>query len=64
VDVIVEAFGTERIMFGSDWLVCLVAAPYNEVITIVEDYFFSFSKEEKEKVFGGNAIQFYKLQED
>jgi L-fuconolactonase len=61
MDVVVEAFGTDRIMFGSDWPVCLVAASYNEVVTIVEDYFSSFSKDEQEKFFGLNAIKFYKL---
>ena len=61
IDVVVEAFGTKRIMFGSDWPVCLVAASYNETIDIVKDYFSSFSKDEQELFFGGNATSFYKL---
>ncbi|HEY0677644.1 MAG TPA: amidohydrolase family protein [Chitinophagaceae bacterium] len=61
IDVILEAFGTSRIMFGSDWPVCQVAASYDEVVGIVEDYFSSFSKTEQEKVFGLNAIDFYNL---
>lgn len=61
MDVVVETFGADRIMFGSDWPVCLVAASYNEVVGIVEDYFSSFSKDEKDKFFGLNAIEFYKL---
>jgi L-fuconolactonase len=61
LDVVVEAFGTNRILFGSDWPVCLVAASYQEMLSIVEDYFSSFSKDEQENFFGLNAIQFYRL---
>lgn len=61
LDVVVEAFGTKRIMFGSDWPVCLVAAEYGEVLGIVTNYFSSFSKHEKDLFFGYNAIEFYNL---
>jgi L-fuconolactonase len=61
LDVVVNAFGTSRILFGSDWPVCLVAASYGEVVHIVRDYFSSFSKTEQEEVFGRNAQQFYQL---
>jgi len=61
LDVIVECFGMNRIMFGSDWPVCLVAASYGEVVGIVEDYFSTFSKDEQRNFFGLNATHFYKL---
>ena len=61
LDTVVEAFGTGRILFGSDWPVCLVAATYSQVIQIVADYFSAFSKEEQAAFFGGNAIKFYQL---
>ena len=61
LDVVVETFGTKRIMFGSDWPVCLVAATYNEVLEIVSNYFSSFSEDEKNNVFYNNAVKFYKL---
>jgi len=61
MDVAVETFGTDRLLFGSDWPVCLVAASYDEMLRIVEDYFSSFSKEEQNKFFGLNAIRFYNL---
>lgn len=61
LDVIVEAFGTDRLMYGSDWPVCLVAASYDEQLSIVENYFSKFSPGEKDKVFGGNAKLFYNL---
>jgi L-fuconolactonase len=61
MDVVVNAFGTDRVMFGSDWPVCLVAAKYSEVLDIVKDYFSGYSDLEHDKVFGGNAIEFYSL---
>ena len=61
METVVEAFGIERVMYGSDWPVCLVAASYDETIEIVQDYFASFSVNEQEKFFGGNAEEFYQL---
>ena len=61
LDVVVNVFGTSRILFGSDWPVCLVAASYENMLAIVKDYFSSFSKEEQEQFFGINAIRFYNL---
>ncbi len=61
LDVVVEAFGVERLMFGSDWPVCLSAASYSEVLKIQENYFSKFSEEEKKKVFRENAIRFYQI---
>lgn len=61
LDVVTNAFGTDRIMFGSDWPVCLVAATYAEMLAIVTGYYASFSKDEQAKIFGENAIRFYKL---
>jgi L-fuconolactonase len=61
IDVVIESFGPHRIMFGSDWPVCLVAASYEKVLSIVEEYFFSFSEAEQELFFGKNAMQFYNL---
>jgi L-fuconolactonase len=61
LDVVVEAFGTGRIMFGSDWPVCLLGGSYAEVVGIVKNYFSSFTKTEQDKFFGLNAIEFYNL---
>ncbi len=57
----VEAFGVDRILFGSDWPVCLVAASYQQVVQVAQDYFSSFSGAEQAAFFGGNAIKFYNL---
>jgi L-fuconolactonase len=61
LEVAVEAFGINRIMFGSDWPVCLVADSYENVLSIVSEFFRSFTKEEREKFFALNAIEFYNL---
>ncbi len=61
LDVITSAFGTDRLMFGSDWPVCLLAAEYSQVLKIVEDYYRTFSEAERSKIFGGNAKAFYDL---
>jgi L-fuconolactonase len=60
-DVVTESFGIDRIMFGSDWPVCLAGADYKSVTGIVQHYFSSFTQNEQEKIFGNNAIQFYNL---
>ncbi|MDP4212015.1 MAG: amidohydrolase family protein [Bacteroidota bacterium] len=61
IDAVVESFGMNRIVFGSDWPVCLLAGSYGEVVSVVEDYFSVFSKPEQENLFGGNATTFYGL---
>ncbi len=61
MNIVLETFGTKRIMFGSDWPVCLQAGTYDEVKQIAEDYFRSFSYSEQSDFFGGNAISFYRL---
>lgn len=61
LDVVVEAFGMKRLMFGSDWPVCLVAAPYAEVVKLVSEYFSGFSEDEQDDFFGRNASRFYNL---
>ncbi|MEO7992051.1 MAG: amidohydrolase family protein [Chryseolinea sp.] len=61
LDVVVESFGMKRLMFGSDWPVCLLAGSYERMLKVVTNYFSSFSRDEQELFFGGNAIQFYKL---
>jgi L-fuconolactonase len=61
LDVVIEAFGMKRLMFGSDWPVCLVAASYSEVVNLVSEYFSTFTKDEQDAFFGGNATRFYNL---
>jgi L-fuconolactonase len=61
LDVVFESFGPNRLMFGSDWPVCLVAANYTQVKTLVEEYVAPWGDEVRAKVFGENAIAFYGL---
>jgi L-fuconolactonase len=61
LDEVFEAFGTDRIMYGSDWPVCLVAATYDQQLAIVQLYLSKFSPEEKRQVMGDNARRFYNL---
>jgi L-fuconolactonase len=61
LDVLVDCFGTNRLMFGSDWPVCLAAAEYSEVREIVVNYFSSFPDADQAGIFGENARRFYQL---
>jgi L-fuconolactonase len=61
VDVVLEAFGPERVMFGSDWPVCLLAASYAEVVQAAEDLTAGLSTTERDAIFGETARRVYKL---
>jgi L-fuconolactonase len=63
LDVVTEVFGIDRLMFGSDWPVSLLAASYAESCDIVEDYFSKFSKADQDKFWSKNAINFYDLKD-
>lgn len=62
LDVIFNSFGINRVLFGSDWPVCLVAAPYNETLEIIKNYISQFTKEDKDKIMSKNAISVYALE--
>jgi L-fuconolactonase len=61
LDVAFEAFGPDRLMIGSDWPVCLVAASYARTIEVVKTYLHRLKPEGREAVLGGNAQQFWRL---
>lgn len=61
LDVVFEAFGTDRLMFGSDWPVCQLAGGYEIVHELLDSYLEPFSQEDKDKIWGHNAVKFYKL---
>lgn len=61
LDFIFENFPIEKLMFGSDWPVCLLAADYPKVTAILQTYMEDFSENEKNMVFGKNAYEFYNL---
>lgn len=58
---IAEAFGPERLMWGSDWPVCLLASSYERWLETAESWVRDWSSEQREAFFGGNARKFYGL---
>ena len=62
LDTVFGAFGPDRLMFGSDGPVCLLASPYAKVKQVIEEYVDRHAAEHKDKIFGGNAIRFYGLE--
>jgi L-fuconolactonase len=58
---VLAAFGEDRVMFGSDWPVCLLAGNYAEVHGLVADYFNQFAEATRQKFFGETAAKFYRL---
>lgn len=60
-DIVFNAFGTDRIVFGSDWPVMLLSGIYVQWKSLVEKYMQDFPSEDLEKVFGGNAMNFYRI---
>lgn len=61
LEIVGEFFGTERLCFGSDWPVCLLASDYKKMLAVVEKFIAQLNDESKEKVLSGNTINFYQL---
>jgi len=61
LDAVCEAFGPDRVMFGSDWPVALLAGTYQQVFDLVRDYVAPMGPEIEARFFGGNAVKFYHL---
>ena len=61
LDVAFESFGPDRLMIGSDWPVCLVAASYARAAEVVKNYLFGQKRECQNAVLGGNAQRFWRL---
>ena len=61
VDRVVEWFGTDRVMFGSDWPVCLLASDYDVVAQTLRDLLGPLDAGTHDRVWGGNAVELYGL---
>ena len=61
IETVFEAFGTKRMMFGSDWPVCQVAATYQQVYNIADQFVSKLSLDEQNDFWGNNAATFYQL---
>jgi len=60
---LLDCFGPERLIFGSDWPVCLLAADYARVIALISDFVTSACPAHRDAIFGGTARLCYGLQE-
>lgn len=60
-DVVLDAFGPSRLMFGSDWPVCLVAVEYQNWLNLVKKMVSGFSIQEQEQIFSINAMSIYQI---
>ncbi|RED66223.1 amidohydrolase family protein [Cohnella lupini] len=59
---VIELFGAERVLFGSDWPVSLLAASYDQLVDVLEQALpDGWDEHERERLYGGNAKEFYKL---
>lgn len=61
LDTVFEYFGSDRLLFGSDWPLILLSGMYVQWKSLLEKYMEQFDEETREKVFGKNAIEFYEL---
>lgn len=61
IDVVLEAFGARRLMFGSDWPVCLLASAYPKWVMLMEEALKPLSIAEQERIWAGTAIEAYRL---
>jgi L-fuconolactonase len=61
VDHVMDVFGSDRLLFGSDWPVCLLAATYQSVVDATRAALGALSEAESAAVFGGTAVEVYRL---
>jgi len=59
LDTVFEAFGPARLMYGSDWPVCLFAGSYDQAFRLVDDYARGLTEAERASLFGDNCARFY-----
>ncbi len=61
MSTVLETFGTKRVLYGSDWPVCLLASTYQNVFDMVKKFIAGLSANEQQDIMGNNAVTFYKL---
>ena len=61
LDVVFEAFGTKRLLYGSDWPVCNVAGGYCKALDVLVNYTEKLTQTEQQDLFGDNAVRFYNI---
>jgi L-fuconolactonase len=58
-DIVLEAFGPDRLMFGSDWPVCLIQSNYTKWVDTIKSFISSLSLLEQSAIMGGNVKRIY-----
>lgn len=61
LNIVFDAFGSNRLLIGSDWPVCRLAGSYKQIMQVVLDYIRTFPDQDKKKILGENAIKAYNL---
>ncbi len=61
IDIALDVFGPQRLMFGSDWPVCLMASTYSHVIDTTQTLVAHLTLDERAQIFGENALRVYRL---
>jgi L-fuconolactonase len=61
LNIVFDTFGTNRLMIGSDWPVCVLAGSYKQIMQVVLDYVLTFPDRDKKKILGENAIKAYDI---
>jgi L-fuconolactonase len=61
LEIALELFGPERLMYGSDWPVCLLAGEYERFWEVIEQFTDALSASEKARVMGETAAEFYRI---
>ncbi|MBN7812602.1 amidohydrolase family protein [Algoriphagus sp. H41] len=61
LEIALELFGPERLMYGSDWPVCLLAGEYERYWEVIEQFTSALSPSEKSKIMGDTAAKFYQI---
>lgn len=61
LDLIFEAFGAERLVYGSDWPVCLLSGSYRQVFDLVAQYVAQCPENSRKQIFGENAARAYRI---
>ena len=61
LEIALEIFGPKRLLFGSDWPVCLLAGEYGQVLEVIESFTNQLSADEKDAILGDTAQEFYSI---
>ncbi len=61
VETALEYFGSQRMMFGSDWPVCLLAATYERVLEACQKLLANLEEKDRQHIFSKNALEFYRI---